>query len=115
MTYEAVYLPHSCDVICGGKPYVVMRGLPRGCGCPSQWFPPADLSDTPAPTGKEVYTRGMGLDGNVGKVGPVNTVLRVVLGASHTCGKMIYTDGCQQSVCPPDTVNTGGWLETLSG
>ena len=88
--------------------------LTSSCGCLSRWFPPADLSDTPAPTGNGYMYKGIGLDGNIRKVGPVNTVLRVVLGASHVRGKMICTVGCQQSVCTPDTVNTGGWRETLS-
>ena len=57
----------------------------------------------------------MGLDGNVGEVGPVNAVFRVVFGRQPLSrGKMLYTVGCQRSVCPLDTVNTGGWRETLS-
>ena len=56
----------------------------------------------------------MGVDGNVGEVGPVNAVFWVVLGRQPLSrGKMLYSVRCQRSVCPPDTVNTGGWHETL--
>ena len=54
-------------------------------------FPPADLSDTSAPTGKGFIYKRKGLEGNVGKVGPVNTVSPGCFGRQpHTRQENMY-------------------------
>ena len=68
----------------------------------------------PAPTGNGYIYKGMGFrrecrEGGSGQHGPPGCFGR----QPHLWQDDVYTGGCQQPVCPPDTVNTGGWYETL--